>query len=176
MITPDSPSLVENSLMGEHLASVEAARGWANQQRQAGKSIVTTNGCFDLLHVGHLQYLKAAREAGDVLLVALNTDASVQRLKGPTRPIVDEVSRAQLLCGLRCVDAVVLFNAPTPETILRVVQPIVHVKGAQYTEDTLPEAPLLRELGTRMVFAPMVDGFSTTTLIERVLATSATER
>lgn len=143
--------------------------------KAAGKTVVTTNGCFDLLHVGHLRYLQAARAQGDCLILALNSDASVQGLKGPTRPVVPETERAELLAALNCIDFVVLFDAPTPEATLEAIRPDVHAKGGQYTEATLPEAPLLKSMGTRMAFIEMVPGRSTSSLIERILAAYASD-
>ena len=131
-------------------------------------AIVTTNGCFDILHVGHLRYLQACRSMGDVLVVAVNSDRSVRNLKGPHRPIVSEEERAELIAGLGCVDYVVLFDEPTPEALLRKIRPDIHVKGAQYTEENLPEAATLREIGARIEFAPMVEGRSTTNIIEKI--------
>jgi rfaE bifunctional protein nucleotidyltransferase chain/domain len=139
----------------------------------SANTLVTTNGCFDLLHVGHLRYLQAARAMGEALLVLVNSDASVQRLKGPTRPIVPQAERAELLAGLACVDAVMLFDEDTPERLLRLVKPTVHVKGSQYTSDTLPEADLLAELGVRVSFAPMVAGHSSTNIIDKIKADMA---
>jgi rfaE bifunctional protein nucleotidyltransferase chain/domain len=134
------------------------------------RAVVTTNGCFDLLHVGHLRYLQAARALGDCLIICLNSDASVQRLKGPTRPIVAQQDRAELLAGLACVDGVVIFDEPTPVALLQTIRPEVHVKGGQYTLETLPEAPALLAMNTHIHFAPMAEGHSTSQLIERVLA------
>jgi D-beta-D-heptose 7-phosphate kinase/D-beta-D-heptose 1-phosphate adenosyltransferase len=130
--------------------------------------IVCTNGCFDLLHVGHLRYLQAARSYGDLLVIALNSDASVRGLKGPERPIVPESDRAELLAGLTCVDYVVLFDEPTPVELIREIRPNIQVKGAQYTEETLPEMPVLRELGIELRLVPMVDNRSSTNLIEKI--------
>jgi rfaE bifunctional protein nucleotidyltransferase chain/domain len=132
--------------------------------------IVTTNGCFDVLHVGHLRYLQFARQQGDLLIVAVNSDASVQRLKGPTRPIVPDDERAELLEALTCVDAVVLFHGDTPLDVLQAIRPHVHVKGAQYTPDTLPEAEALTAMGTKLVFAPMIAGRSTTDIVNKIQA------
>jgi len=154
------------------VASLDAAVAWWEPYRAAGKTLVTTNGCFDLLHVGHLRYLQAARQAGDALLVAVNTDASVNGLKpqtsGPPRPLVEEAERAELLAALRCVDAVVLFGDETPVKVLTALKPNVHVKGAQYTPETLLEAPLLASLGTRLVLVPMVAGRSTSDLVAKI--------
>jgi rfaE bifunctional protein nucleotidyltransferase chain/domain len=130
--------------------------------------IVSTNGCFDILHVGHLRYLQAARALGDILVIALNSDRSVHGLKGPERPIVPEAERAELLAGLRCVDYVVLFDEPTPEALLKEIRPNMHVKGGQYNEENLPEAPLLKSLGAELRFIPMVENRSTTNIIEKI--------
>jgi rfaE bifunctional protein nucleotidyltransferase chain/domain len=130
------------------------------------QKIVSTNGCFDLFHVGHLRYLQMARNLGDLLIVALNSDASVEDLKSEERPIVPQNERAELLAALSCVDFVVIFDAPTPVELLKVIRPTIHVKGGQYSADTLPEAPILKALGTELVFLPMVEGRSTSQLID----------
>lgn len=147
-----------------------------NARRARGEQIVTTNGCFDLLHVGHVRYLQAARALGDCLVVALNTDASVRKLSGQAlkainRPILPEAERAELLAALACVDYVVLFDELTPENLLVKLAPTLHAKGAQYTEATLPEAPALKAAGSQLAFIEMVPGRSTTSLIERIIAT-----
>jgi rfaE bifunctional protein nucleotidyltransferase chain/domain len=130
--------------------------------------IVSTNGCFDILHVGHLRYLQAARSFGDLLVLALNSDASVRGLKGPERPIVPQQDRAELLAGLSCVDFVVLFDEPTPADLLVQIRPDIHVKGAQYTSENLPEAALLRSMGTELKLVPMVENRSSTNIIEKI--------
>jgi rfaE bifunctional protein nucleotidyltransferase chain/domain len=139
-----------------------------------GQRIVSTNGCFDLLHVGHVRYLQFAKAQGDYLVVALNSDASVQGLKGPSRPIVPQADRAELLAALACVDMVVLFDEETPLALLEAMAPTVHVKGAQYTAETLPEAKALQALGTQLVFAPMVGQKSTTNVVQRIVALHTT--
>ncbi|MBY0449921.1 MAG: adenylyltransferase/cytidyltransferase family protein [Cyanobacteria bacterium] len=136
----------------------------------AGKQVVTTNGCFDLLHVGHLRYLQAAKQTGDVLIVLLNSDTSVSALKGPTRPINTEADRAEILAGLSCVDYVCIFDAQSPEQWLVKLHPDVHVKGGDYDQETLPEAKALQAVGTRLVFIPTVPGRSTTSLLARANA------
>jgi rfaE bifunctional protein nucleotidyltransferase chain/domain len=138
-----------------------------NRLRAEGKRVVFTNGCFDLLHVGHLRYLQAARELGDALVVGLNTDASVRRLKGPARPVVSEDDRAEVLAGLRCVDYVTLFDEATPVEAIRALRPDVHVKGGDYREEDLPEAAIVREQGGRVEIIALVPGRSTTDLIRR---------
>lgn len=136
--------------------------------RTEGKRIVFTNGCFDLLHVGHLRYLQQARALGDVLVVALNTDASVRRLKGPTRPVVPEAERAELLSALRCVDHVTLFDEPLPNETIAALRPHFHVKGGDYQVETLPETPVVRAGGGEVVIMPLVEGRSTTEMIRRL--------
>jgi rfaE bifunctional protein nucleotidyltransferase chain/domain len=140
----------------------------AERLRAGGRRIVFTNGCFDLLHVGHLRYLRAARALGDVLVVGVNTDASVRSLKGPSRPVVPEAERAELLAGLECVDYVTLFSEATPNAVIERLRPEVHVKGGDYSADALPEAPLVRSYGGEVVIVPLVPGRSTTELIRRM--------
>jgi len=134
-----------------------------------GRRVVTSNGCFDLLHVGHLRTLRTARAQGDVLLVLLNSDASVRTLgKGPTRPLVTEDERAELLAGLECVDGVVIFSDPTPLECLEALRPDVHVKGGDYRLEDLPETALVESWGGRVLVTPLVPGKSTSAL-ERLL-------
>lgn len=154
--------------MGEVLAGTDMIKRLAVLDRPRSFKVVTTNGCFDLLHVGHLRYLQAARALGDMLIVALNSDASVRGLKGPQRPLIPQDERAELLAGLACVDYVVIFDEPTPAKILMDIQPDIHVKGGQYTVENLPEASLLKSLGAEIRFIPMVEGRSTTSLIEKI--------
>lgn len=131
-------------------------------------SIVVTNGCFDILHVGHLRYLQACKTMGDLLIVLVNTDASIRALKGSQRPIVGEADRAELLAGLACVDYVTLFSEDSPIRLLKLISPHVYAKGAQYTEDSLPEMDTLRRIGTRVQFVPMVENRSTTSIIDTI--------
>lgn len=141
--------------------------------RGEGRTIVFTNGVFDLLHIGHVRYLREAKSYGDVLILGLNSDASVRRIKGPRRPIVPERERAEMLAALECVDYVIIFEEDTPEALIRKVAPDVHVKGGDYKPDDLPEAPLVRSLGGRVVVTSLVNGKSTTITIGRVLETHA---
>ena len=114
-----------------------------NQIKKQGKTIVATNGCFDILHVGHVRYLKKSKEFGDVLIVGLNSDASVRSIKGPNRPINNEFDRAEVLCALNSVDYVVLFDEDSPRDLLELIKPNVYTKGADYTLKTLPEADVI---------------------------------
>ena len=140
--------------------------------REAGRKIVFTNGCFDILHAGHVRYLEKARSFGDVLVLGLNTDASVRENKGPTRPINHELDRAEVVGALASVDYVVLFGEKTAETIIAQVKPDVYVKGGDYTLDTLPEAKIVQSYGGRVEFVNMVEGRSTTNIIKKIQAES----
>jgi len=137
--------------------------------RAAGRRIVFTNGCFDLLHVGHTRYLQAARAMGDLLLVGVNTDASVRRLKGSHRPLVLESERVELVAALECVDHVTLFEEDTPEALIAEVRPHRQVKGGDDRPEDLPEAQLVRDLGGEVVIVPFTDGRSTTGLVRRIV-------
>jgi len=136
--------------------------------RRQGLKVGFTNGCFDLLHPGHLALLNQAKEACDRLIVGLNTDASVKRLKGPSRPLQSETARAQVLASLAGVDAVVLFDDETPLRLIEMLLPDVLVKGADYTEDTVVGADVVKQNGGRIVLAKLADGFSTTATVDRM--------
>ena len=134
------------------------------------KRVVFTNGCFDILHVGHAEYLAWARAQGDALIVGLNGDASVRELKGAPRPFVAFEERARLLCALRSVDVVIGFSERTPEALLERLRPDIHVKSAQYRVDDLPEARIVTAYGGEVRLAPHREGSSTTDIVERVRA------
>ena len=136
--------------------------------REGGQKVVFTNGCFDILHAGHVRYLNKARSFGDCLVLGLNSDASVRRLKGPTRPINNEQDRAEVVGALRAVDYVVIFDEPTAEQLIALVQPDVDVKGGDYTLDTLPEAKIVQRYGGRVEFVNLVAGRSTTNVIAKI--------
>ena len=145
--------------------------GLRQRWRAQGKTVVWTNGCFDLLHVGHVCSLEAARNLGDVLVVGVNSDASVRLLKGPGRPIVPAVERVSVLAALQCVDYVVVFDEATPETALSRLQPDVHCKGGDYAPPhgkPVPEAQIVESYGGRVEFQPRYTSPSTTSLIERI--------
>jgi D-beta-D-heptose 7-phosphate kinase/D-beta-D-heptose 1-phosphate adenosyltransferase len=151
----------------EKVLSLERMQTRAAGWRAAGEKVVFTNGCFDLLHIGHITLLEDARRQGDRLVVAINSDASVQRLKGPSRPIVGEEQRARVLAALASVDAVVVFDEPTPLEAIIALKPDVIVKGGDYTEATVVGAAEVRSWGGQVVIVPTVEGFSTTRLIAR---------
>lgn len=133
-----------------------------------GETIVTTNGCFDILHVGHVRYLQKTKSFADVLIVLLNSDKSVKSIKGPTRPINCENDRAEILCALSVVDYVVLFDEDSPRNLLDEIKPDVYTKGADYTMETLPEADIMRKNGTKVEFISFVEGKSTTNVIKKM--------
>ena len=147
-----------------------AARALTEAWRAAGERIVFTNGVFDLLHRGHAEYLEEAASLGDRLVVGVNTDASVGRLKGPARPIVSEDERAELVGALACVDAVVLFDDDTPERLIGEVRPDVLAKGGDWKLEEIVGRELVESLGGRVVRVRLREGFSTSALIERILA------
>ena len=134
----------------------------------SGKTVVCTNGCFDILHVGHVRYLEATKAFADFSIVLLNSDKSVKSIKGPTRPINQENDRAELLSALKCVDYVVLFDEDSPRNLLDEIKPDVYTKGADYTMETLPEADIMRKNGTRVEFIKFVEGKSTTGIVKKM--------
>lgn len=150
--------------------SIDTIASQVAQWQEEGGRTVFTNGCFDLMHVGHVRYLQAARALGDRLVVGLNSDRSVKELKGPTRPILPEEERAELLAALGCVDAVVVFDERTADRAIEAVRPALYAKGGDYEPDTIPETPLVRRLGGDVVVLPFVEGRSTTSLIARIKA------
>lgn len=134
--------------------------------KRDGRVVVTTNGCFDVLHLGHLRYLQAARQLGDCLVVGINSDTSVRQLKGENRPLVPEDERAEMLAGLECVNYVVIFPELTPVELLSTLKPNIHVKGGDYRLEQLIEKDVVEANGGRVVVGLNVPGMSTTNLIE----------
>ena len=139
---------------------------FAQAARNGGRTIVFANGCFDLLHVGHLRYLTAASELADVLIVGVNSDAQARELKGEGRPYVNQNERAELIAGIRCVDAVTIFEEPTVTELLRAVRPNIHAKGTDYTEDTVPEREIVKEFGGRVAIVGDPKDHSSTAMFE----------
>jgi D-beta-D-heptose 7-phosphate kinase/D-beta-D-heptose 1-phosphate adenosyltransferase len=161
---PSSPKVVNEQTLLEIRA----------RARTAGKKVVWTNGCFDLLHVGHVRNLQSARRLGQMLVVGLNSDASVRGLKGPGRPILPQQDRAEMLAALACVDHVLIFDDPDPIRILSRLQPDIHCKGAEYAPPhgkPIPEADVVASYGGRIEFLPLVPGISTTELVRRIRQT-----
>ncbi len=149
------------------LSDVEPLLAQVGEWRTAGLRVGFTNGCFDILHPGHLHVLEEARRACDRLIVGLNTDAAVKRLKGDTRPIHDEAARAQMLSGLSSVDRIVMFDTDTPADLIEQIQPDVLAKGGDYTEETIVGAASVRERGGEVIIVPLLEGFSTSLAIEK---------
>jgi D-beta-D-heptose 7-phosphate kinase/D-beta-D-heptose 1-phosphate adenosyltransferase len=153
----------------EKVVSLDALRKRASAWRRAGERITFTNGCFDLLHIGHITLLESARREGDRLVVGINSDRSVHGLKGSGRPIIGERERAQILASLSAVDAVVVFDEPTPLRVIETLRPDVIVKGGDYTEDTVVGAKEVRSWGGRVKIVPIVEGFSTTNILAKAM-------
>lgn len=153
--------------MGQ-LLQRENVADFVKKLHQSGKTVVVTNGCFDILHVGHVRYLQQTKSFADYSMVLLNSDKSVRSIKGPTRPINNELDRAEVLCALSCVDYVVLFDEDSPRNLLDEIKPDVYTKGADYTMETLPEADIMRKNGTRVEFIKFVEGKSTTNVIRKM--------
>jgi D-glycero-beta-D-manno-heptose 1-phosphate adenylyltransferase len=147
-------------LSRDELAQTLAAR------RAKNEKIVLANGCFDILHVGHVRYLESARSLGDVLIVAINSDSSTRALKGPGRPVLDENARARLVAALRAVDYVILFSEPSVSNLLESLRPDIHAKGTDYTVDTVPEREIANRLGIRIAIAGDPKDHSTRALLQ----------
>ncbi len=156
--------------------------------RQKGKRVVLTNGIFDLLHVGHVRYLQAAGRLGQALFVGLNSDSSTRMLKGPHRPLTPQAERAEVLCALGCVDYVIIFDEPTAQSLVEMLQPDIYAKGGDYAAEVvdsgistaasrgelkaLPEAPVVERYGGHVVILPYTTGHSTTEIVERLIRES----
>lgn len=164
-LSGDDKYLTDNFQMAARIAAY----------RRQGKRIVFTNGCFDILHSGHIQYLNQAKTHGDVLVVGINTDKGVKKLKGPERPINPLEDRVQVLSALSCVDHIVPFDEDIPYQLIRLIQPDVFVKGGDYTRKTLPEAAIVEEMGGQVQILPYIENHSTTGIIERIRQTPAKE-
>ena len=149
------------------ILSPAKAAAWIRAQQKRGKKVVFTNGCFDLLHSGHVAYLEEARGLGDGLIVALNGDESVRRLKGKDRPLVSLQDRARVIAGLGCVDAVTWFHTDTPVPLVAKLEPKIYVKGGDWDVNKIPETPVVRAYGGQMKSLQFVEGRSTTNLIQK---------
>jgi D-glycero-beta-D-manno-heptose 1-phosphate adenylyltransferase len=153
--------LLEAGALAEHVEELKKSK----------KKIVFTNGCFDILHAGHVRYLQAARALGDILIVGLNSDSSVQGLKGPTRPINNEGDRAEVLAGLSAVGGIIIFSEQTAERLIELVKPDLYVKGGDYVIEEIPEARIVEKVGGKVVLIPEVPGRSSTKIISRIKET-----
>lgn len=152
------------------LLTLADAIRWVADQRARGATVVFTNGVFDLLHPGHVRYLSEARRLGDALIVGLNGDRSVRTNKGPDRPLTPEHERAELIGALACVDAVVLFDEPTPHDLIMALQPDVLVKGADWAADAIVGRDIVEARGGRVVRVPVEQGYSTSAIVRKIRA------
>ncbi|NBQ53664.1 MAG: D-glycero-beta-D-manno-heptose 1-phosphate adenylyltransferase [Proteobacteria bacterium] len=157
----------EGDTRPEKVITHEEASRIAEQYRNAGRSVVFTNGCFDLLHAGHVTLLQHARDQGDILFLGLNADASIKRLKGPDRPVQNEQDRASIMSGLGCINYIVLFEEDTPIKLIEAIKPDVIVKGGDYRPDEVVGADVVKAHGGRVEIVPLLEGRSTTRIIER---------
>lgn len=157
----------------QKIVALDRLKKILTRQRHS-KRIVFTNGCFDILHLGHIQYLEQAKAKGDLLVVGLNSDASVKRLKGKTRPILPQHDRARILAALECVDYVVLFGEDTPRNIIKTIEPDFLVKGGDWSPDTIVGSEIVRNKGGRVLTIPYLTNKSTTAIIEKILKTYTT--
>jgi D-beta-D-heptose 7-phosphate kinase/D-beta-D-heptose 1-phosphate adenosyltransferase len=154
--------------VSDKLRSLDELISITAQARQKGKAVVFTNGCFDLLHRGHVHLLRQAKAAGDLLIVALNSDRSVKTIKGPARPILPEADRAELIGAMEMVDYIVIFDEPDPYRLIAAIQPTVLVKGGDWSETEIIGADLVARWGGRVTVVPYLKGFSTSEMIERI--------
>ncbi|MDD5530636.1 MAG: D-glycero-beta-D-manno-heptose 1-phosphate adenylyltransferase [bacterium] len=153
--------------MGE-LINLEKAKSIVEKAKSTGARVVFTNGCFDLLHPGHIECLRVAKELGDILIVGLNSDSSVRGLKGPERPILSESARALILCAIRYVDYVVIFSESTPQKVIETLKPGIIVKGGDYKPDAVVGHEVVEKEGGCVVIVPQVPDYSTTNIINKL--------
>ncbi len=156
-------------MMQEKIKRKEDLQRIIEDLKAKGKRIVFTNGCFDLLHLGHIRYLEKAKSLGDILVVGVNSDRSVQSLKGPERPILPEEERAEILSGLECVDYITVFDEQTPLELISSLQPHILVKGGDWTKETTVGKEVVERSGGKVVILPFEEGSSTSNLIETIL-------
>ncbi len=154
--------------MSGKVKSLDELKGIADQARRDGKTVVLTNGCFDLLHRGHVHILREAKALGDILIVAINSDRSVKAIKGPSRPVLSESDRTELLAAMEMVDYVALFDEPDPYDLIAAVRPNVLVKGGDWRSDQIVGADIVKRNGGKVAVIPYLKGFSTTEIIERI--------
>lgn len=152
----------------EKLIEKENLNNIIKKLKSENKKIVFTNGCFDILHAGHVRYLKESKKFGDILIVGLNSDVSVKKIKGESRPINPEMDRAEVLAGLEAVNYIVLFDETSPVKLLEEIKPDIYTKGADYTVETLPEAKTVLSYGGKIEFIKFLEGRSTTKIIDKI--------
>jgi rfaE bifunctional protein nucleotidyltransferase chain/domain len=155
---------------------VEDALPHITHLRESGKKIVTTNGCFDLIHSGHVRYLFDAASKGDALIVGINSDSSVSRLKGPKRPVQGEFDRAYIIAALKSVESAFIFEENDPIRFLSLIKPDIHVKGGDYTPEQLPERSIVEQGGGRIEIVSFLNGYSTTNIVKKILSNADQDR
>lgn len=158
-------------MSGTKIKSLKSLEKLIPLLKKRGKTIVFTNGCFDLLHYGHVMYLEKAKSKGDILIVALNSDASVRKIKGAGRPIIKQSDRAHLIAALECVDFVTLFNEATPINVIKRIKPSVLIKGSDWNKKTIVGAEFVRAHGGKVLTVKLASGRSTTNLIKKIIET-----
>ncbi len=151
------------------IKGLEEAKKIVSELRSKGKRIVFTNGCFDIIHLGHIRYLNEAKRLGDFLIVAINSDSSVKKIKGEKRPIIDEKARAEIISALEFVDMVIIFSEETPYRLIKEIQADILVKGGDWKEEEIVGADIVKERGGRVLTIPYVSGYSTTSIIEKII-------
>lgn len=151
------------------IKTLEELKQIVNEAKSKGLKVVTTNGCFEILHIGHVRYLQSAKQLGDILIVAINSDSSVTKIKGSKRPLVPQEERAEVLSALSCVDYVMIFNELDPTHFLQELRPDIHVKGADYTIDRIVEREAVESIGAKLYLLPGAEGKSTTNLINTII-------
>lgn len=149
--------------------TLEELKQIVNEAKSKGLKVVTTNGCFEILHIGHVRYLQSAKQLGDILIVAINSDSSVTAIKGSKRPLVPQEERAEILSALSCVDYVMIFNEVDPTHFLKELKPDIHVKGGDYTIDRIVERDVVESIGAKLYLLPGAEGKSTTNLINTII-------
>ena len=156
-------------MSNKKIKNIQELKNVVEDLKKHNKTIVTTNGIFDILHIGHIRYLQNTKKWGDILIVAINSDNSTKKLKGPKRPINNEKDRAETIAALECVDYVIIFEEENPIKILEVIKPNIHVKGGDYEPDEIIEADTVRKYGGEVHIADEVKGYSTTGFIHRIM-------
>ena len=151
------------------IKTIKELKNISEELRNRNKTIITTNGVFDILHIGHIRYLQEAKKLGDVLIVAINSDSSTKKIKGPKRPLNNEKDRTEALAALECVDFVTIFNEESPIKILEQIKPNIHVKGGDYDRSQIIEKDAVEKNNGKIVLIPEVKGYSTTALIHRII-------
>ncbi len=155
--------------MPQKIINAEEVKNIVKNLKKQNKKIVTTNGVFDILHIGHIRYLKEAKKLGDVLIVAINSDSSTKHIKGPKRPLNKEKDRAEALASLECIDYVIIFNEKDPVKILEKIKPDIHVKGGDYKVNQIIEKGIVEKNNGKIILIPEIKGYSTTDLIKKVM-------